>query len=413
MLPVRYGIVGVGLMGMEHIHNILHLDGAKITCVADNYEESVEKCTSFFKERHPELVEDVETFSSCEELFKSNLCDIAVIATPNHTHYEVLMSAYALADTSMHILVEKPMCTNIEDCRKVIIAAEKRTGKTLVGLEYSYMPPIRRVIDDVKIGIVGPVRMVAIREHRFPFLTKVRNWNRFSCNSGGTFVEKCCHFFDLFNRILEPHTPVSVLASGGQDVNHLYEVYNGKKSDILDNGYVIINYSGGRRACLDLCMFAEASHSQEEVSIIGARGKLEAFLPQLEVRTGIRGENECGKVKVELVDDDRIKYRGHHYGSSYLEHIDILAQVRSSIEGSWASRKGKHETAGLLNGLLSVAMGVAAHKSIEEGRLVYMTELVTEQELEDFHSNKDSPQAIQLISERVELPWVTVPSLTV
>jgi hypothetical protein len=43
--------------------------------------------------------------------------------------------------------------------------------------------------------------MLSIREHRFPFLTKVGDWNRFSENTGGTMVEKCCHFFDLMRLI--------------------------------------------------------------------------------------------------------------------------------------------------------------------------------------------------------------------
>ena len=77
--------------------------------------------------------------------------------------------------------------------------------------------------------------MLTIREHRFPFLRKIGDWNRFNVNSGGTFVEKCCHFFDLM-RLIVNSEPKRVMASAGQDVNHLDEVYDGKKSDILDNG---------------------------------------------------------------------------------------------------------------------------------------------------------------------------------
>ena len=44
-------------------------------------------------------------------------------------------------------------------------------------------------------------RCDSVREHRLPFLTKVDNWNRFNRNTGGTLVEKCCHFFDLMHRI--------------------------------------------------------------------------------------------------------------------------------------------------------------------------------------------------------------------
>lgn len=374
---LRYGVVGVGMMGIEHIRNILCLDNVIISCIADNYPKSIETCLALLNTEQPAMAESIQAFNSCENLFKANLCDIVVIATPNHTHYEVLMSAFNLASDTMHILVEKPLCTTIEDCRKVLDVAANRKGRTFVGLEYCYMPPITRVISDVKNNVIGPIHMVSIREHRFPFLVKVRNWNRLTRNSGGTFVEKCCHFFDLFNRILWQHAPVSVFASGAQDVNHLDEVYDGERSDIIDNGYVVINYSGGKRACLDLCMFAEASRHQEEVVCVGAKGKLEAFLPQLEVRTGIRGKDKCPDVDTETVDDDRIKYRGHHYGSSFLEHLDIAEQISTTGTNST-------DSAGLYQGLLSVAMGIAAQKSIAENRVVHMNELLTEEDIRSF-----------------------------
>ena len=57
-------------------------------------------------------------------------------------------------------------------------------------------------------------------------LRKVDDWNRFSSRTGGTLVEKCCHFFDLMRLILKSE-PTRILASGGQDVNHLDEQYHG------------------------------------------------------------------------------------------------------------------------------------------------------------------------------------------
>ena len=94
---------------------------------------------------------------------------------------------------------------------------------------------------EIDAGTAGSIKMVAIREHRFPFLVKVDNWNRFSENTGGTLVEKCCHFFDLMMQATRSR-PVRVMASAGQDVNHLDEVYDGRNSDIVDNAYVIIDF---------------------------------------------------------------------------------------------------------------------------------------------------------------------------
>ena len=64
------------------------------------------------------------------------------------------------------------------------------------------MPPVGEFITQIGRGRVGQLRMLSIREHRFPFLPKVGDWNRFNRNTGGTMVEKCCHFFDLMRLIV-------------------------------------------------------------------------------------------------------------------------------------------------------------------------------------------------------------------
>lgn len=57
---------------------------------------------------------------------------------------------------------------------QVVDAAKKRPEMLVqVGLEYRYMPPVAKLIELVKDGALGQVKMVAIREHRFPFLVKV------------------------------------------------------------------------------------------------------------------------------------------------------------------------------------------------------------------------------------------------
>ncbi len=350
----RYGVIGTGMMGVEHIMNINHIDGAAVTAYADPYEPSRSNTSS--------IASDAVGFADYRELLDSGLVDAVVIVTPNHTHADVLADVLA---TELHVLVEKPLCTTVEDCRLSIERASQRDAITWVGLEYRYMPPVARLIAEVKKGTVGDLKMVAIREHRFPFLPKVDNWNRFSQNTGGTLVEKACHFFDLMNQIVES-APVRVMASGAQDVNHLDEMYDAGPPDVLDNAYVIVEYEAGQRAMLDLSMFAEATYNQEEIVAVGDKGKVEAFVPEMLVRIGRRGEHYIGQSEQEHVMDPRIKFQGHHHGSSYLEHLDFIEACRSGGDAS----------VDLEAGLLSVAMGVAAHRSIDEHRVVEMSEVL-------------------------------------
>ena len=159
------------------------------------------------------------------------------------------------------------------------------------------MPPVARLIEEVRAGTIGRLRMLAIREHRFPFLRKVGDWNRFARNTGGTMVEKCCHFFDLMRLIIDAPSRCGSIASGAQDVNHLDERYDGETPDMVDNAYVIVDFEGGARALLDLCMFAEVSRDQEEIAAVGERGKVEAGVPS---STLFIGDRESGESRTEI-----------------------------------------------------------------------------------------------------------------
>lgn len=230
------------------------------------------------------------------------------------------------------------------------------------------MPPVAELIRLVKAGEIGKVQQVSIKEHREPFYPKVDDWNRFSANTGGTLVEKCCHYFDLMN-LLVGEKPVRVFASGGQRVNHLDESYGGNKPDILDSAYVIVEYPSGVRAMLDLCMFAEASQDREVITVIGDEGKVESFLPSMELRLGKRAQwgsksNWDDKlpanrgVGVRHVYDPNVRYVGHHHGATYIEHLRLIDAIKN--------QRAPEVSVG--DGALAVAMGRAAHRSIDSGK---------------------------------------------
>jgi myo-inositol 2-dehydrogenase / D-chiro-inositol 1-dehydrogenase len=366
MKKLRYGIIGCGSMGREHIENLRAMGGAAVTAIADPSPQSREQAAAIVDGK-------VELFADHRDLLKSGLCDALVVASPNFTHIEVMRDALA---TDLHILCEKPLVTRVADGVEMIERAKNRKGIVWVAQEYRYMPPVAEMIRIAHEGGVGQLHQVAIREHREPFYPKVGDWNRFNANTGGTLVEKCCHYFNLMDLILK-EKPLRVFASGGQRVNHLDENYGGKTPDILDSAYVIVEYPSGARASLDLCMFAENSIDNEHVVIVGDAGKLESLLPSGVLRYGRRedwGRREVwgqpsgtGKgVAVRQVRDTNIKYPGQHFGASYVEHQKFAHAVRHGLAAE----------IGLEEGLRAVATGLAAHKSIDESRVVALAEVL-------------------------------------
>lgn len=363
-MTLRYGIIGAGSMGREHIENIKVMGGAEVTAIADPHQPSQEAARA--------LAPSAKIFTDHRALLESGLVDAVVIATPNDTHVDVLRDALA---TDIAVFVEKPLATRVEDLKSILEWEKKRSAMTWMAMEYRYMPPVAEVIARAKSGAVGRVHQVTIREHREPFYPKVDNWNRFAERTGGTLVEKCCHYFNLMDLVIGEH-PVRVFASGAQSVNHLDEKYDGKQANMLDNAYVIVEYKNGTRAMLDLCMFGEGSYDKEILTIVGDEGKLESFLPSQNIRYSRRqdwgtrsawgvGEGTGRGSEIKFVSDLNVKYLGHHYGASYIEHV----KFRDAL----MNKRAPEVT--LNDGVTSAVTGLAAHKSIAEGRPVEIKEI--------------------------------------
>lgn len=361
---VRFGIVGAGMMAREHIRNLALLPGAEVAALADPVVVSINKALEVVgdQEAEPAIFENVEDLVAARASGALAL-DAVIIASPNFTHRAVLEPLMA---TGLAILCEKPLCTTLQDARWAAEAAATRAAPFWTGMEYRFMPPAAKFIDELKDGRVGDLRMLSIREHRFPFLPKVGDWNRFSRNTGGTMVEKCCHFFDLM-RLIVGSEPERIYCSGAMDVNHLHERYDGQTPDIIDNSFTVVDFRDGRRAMLDLCMFAEGAKNQEEIAAVGDTARLDVKIPEgslvFSPRTGL-GKPKQVQTIVIPVEAKALK-AGSHHGATFHQLQAFLAAVRG--EGPVLVTAE--------DGLRAVAMGVAAETSAREKRVVAMSEL--------------------------------------
>ena len=364
---INYGVIGCGMMGQEHLCNIALLEGAEAAVIFEPDTDMAAKAQA--------KAPGARMAASVANLLTEPDLDCVLIASPNYLHVEQLEQM--AAERAVPVLVEKPLFTDPADVARLDRFIASYPAPVWVAMEYRYMPPIAALLDAVE-GATGGIKMLTIREHRFPFLEKVGDWNRFNRYTGGTFVEKCCHFFDLMRLVLGAE-PVRVMASGGQDANHLVEEYEGERPDILDNGYVIVDFAGGARAMLELCMFAEGSRYQEEVSAVGPNGKIEALVPgpgrfwpehlgAPPVPQLIESPRyPKGPIVRDIPVDPELLEAGDHNGSTFYQHQKFLELVR----GERAAPEVSFD-----DGKMAVLMGMAAQRSMKEGRVVEMAELL-------------------------------------
>ncbi|WP_425091837.1 Gfo/Idh/MocA family protein [Tropicimonas sp. S265A] len=359
--PLTYGLIGTGMMGQEHIRNIHLLEGAQIgaLCEPDPQMRAAAQALA------PEAV----ACASLSELLAHPGLDALVIASPNFTH--VPQIAEIAATRPLPLLVEKPLFTDPEDLPRLKALLARYPAPVWVAMEYRYMPPIAAFLDRAP-DVTGGITMLTIREHRFPFLHKVGDWNRFNRFTGGTFVEKCCHFFDLM-RLTLGSEPVRIMASAPPALNHRDESYRDGVPDILDAGYVIAEFENGARAMLELCMYAEGSRYQEELSAVGPAGKIEAFVPgptrfwPAEMGPSpvpelqISPRAQLGRMRMDIPVDPALLEAGDHNGATFYQHQRFAALVRGEESTPEVTAR---------DGWKAVEMGLAAQKSIETGQAV-------------------------------------------
>jgi myo-inositol 2-dehydrogenase/D-chiro-inositol 1-dehydrogenase len=359
---LNYGLVGCGMMGQEHLRNIALVPGVRVAAVHDPVEEQARAAAH--------LAGGAEIVPSFDDLIERPDLDALVIASPNDHHMPQLLR---IADTRPRpVLVEKPVYVSEADRVALDRLARGYPAPIWVAMEYRYMPPIAAFVGDAQ-AVTGGVRMLTIREHRFPFLRKVGNWNRFNARTGGTFVEKCCHFFDLMRLILRSE-PVRVMASGGQAVNHKNESYGGAAPDIWDHGYVLLDFASGARAMLELCMFAEGSRYQEELTAVGEEGKLECHVPgparfwpselgPPPVSRLIKSPRFLkGPITREIPVVPALLEAGDHNGGTFFQHLRFAAVVRGEARPEVTLDDGARAT----------AIGFAAEASARSGQAILL-----------------------------------------
>ena len=359
----KYALIGCGMMGTEHIHNVNLLDGAEVAHVYDPVPALAAKAAA--------VAGGATVHDTFESIISEKSLDAFIIASPNFVHADQLITISS--KQRVPVLCEKPLFTNKDDEVKLRQLFRGGPVPVWVAMEYRYMPPLAEFISSVD-RITGGIDMLSIREHRYPFLEKVGDWNRFNENTGGTFVEKCCHFFDLMRLILKAE-PTRVMASGGQVNNHLDEDYDGRTPDIWDSGYILVDFDSGARALLDLCMFAEGSTWNEEISAVGKRGKIECKIPGPQrfwqddwgpqpAPKILEYSRTAAPLTREIAIDENLLSAGDHHGSTYFQHKRFLQFVCGELPKPDVT---------LEDGIQAVRMGMAAQDSVKLGRIIKMT----------------------------------------
>ncbi|MEV1132242.1 Gfo/Idh/MocA family oxidoreductase [Agromyces sp. NPDC049794] len=210
----RYGLIGTGSRAGMYVEALSgpHADVAQLVAWSDVnpgrldvYERDVVAAGHPAPVRY--LPEDLERMIGEQRL------DRVIVTTPDFTHADfVVRSLRAGAD----VVVEKPLTIDAESVRRIGAAIAETGREVITTFNYRYSPrnsALRRVIAEGRIGTITSVHFEWALDtvHGADYF---RRWHRDKSKSGGLFIHKASHHFDLVNWWIQA-TPMRVFASGG------------------------------------------------------------------------------------------------------------------------------------------------------------------------------------------------------
>jgi predicted dehydrogenase len=350
------------------------------------------------------------TYTNFDDMITKAKPDIVMVTTVDAFHSHYLVRAM---ERGIDVMTEKPMVIDEAQCRAVL-AAEKKTGRKLVVTHnYRYAPKHQKIKELLMSGEIGQITSVDFTwfldtTHGADYF---RRWHRLRSKSGSLWVHKASHHFDLVNWWIDAE-PVQVSAFGSLatygksgpfrhtncrtcphknkcsyywDINtspNLVALYNDCESadgyqrdgcvfkediDIFDTMNAVVKYSNGVNMSYSVNTFMPVEGYY--LAFNGTKGRLEvrdyerqAWDPGEETAMHVM-KNFGKRVKVELPRETE----GHGGGDQRLrdlifKKIDAPAHMR--LPDSRA-------------GAMSCLTGIAARKSIDEGRPIKIADLVT------------------------------------
>ena len=191
--------------------------------------------------------------SSAEEVLDDTSVNLVVIGTRNNTHAELARGAL---ERNKHVFVEKPLAVNDDELESVLQAAEKSSGKLMVGFNRRFAPLTQRAKEffhnhDAPLSMVYRVNAGRIpKEH----------WMQDLVEGGGRIIGEGCHFIDLLQYL-----------AGAPPVYLFAESISARSSKIVDadSVFITLRFADGSNGCVAYLSEGDKSLAKERVEIFG------------------------------------------------------------------------------------------------------------------------------------------------
>ena len=188
MNKIKTAVIGCGKVGHFHAQAFQRIEGSElVACYGRNMEK-----TQVFADQY-----GIRAFTDLEEMVRETGVQAVAICTPHPNHAEL---AVKCCELGLHIAIEKPLASTLEDCDAILKAAKENNvvGATICQRRF-YRPAMRmkQAIEDGKLGkpVLGTVNMLGWRDMAYYNSDPWRGtWEG---EGGGVLINQAPHQFDL------------------------------------------------------------------------------------------------------------------------------------------------------------------------------------------------------------------------
>jgi predicted dehydrogenase len=141
---MNFGVIGYGYWGPNVVRNLMSLDGAEVTAIAE--------ISPSAQARARKAYPSVKITPSAMEVITSSQTDVVAIVSPVWTHYELSKAAL---QSGKHVFVEKPFTSTAAQGEELVNLAQQKNLKIMVDHTFLFTGAVRRIGQLIQEGALG------------------------------------------------------------------------------------------------------------------------------------------------------------------------------------------------------------------------------------------------------------------
>jgi UDP-N-acetylglucosamine 3-dehydrogenase len=219
MKKLGVAVVGTGFWGKNHARVYKELQSTELVAICDVNADRAKSIADQF---------GVKAYTNSARMLKNEEIEAVSISTWSTS---LAKEALKALKAGKHVLVEKPMATNVKQAEKLVEAAEKNGLHLTVGFLMRFIPGLQHIREAVATKKIGELVCVTAK--------RVSQWPE-RIGDVGVVKDTAIHDVDVM-RFISNEDPITVYAKTG----------NMKHKKFEDYAQIMLTYEDGKTAFIE------------------------------------------------------------------------------------------------------------------------------------------------------------------